>query len=250
MTPPDLATLLAHLRTGKSPAAPIACGRANALHNTPACSATLAADIARLANRPLPGLTLYKFGSRSIVGSYTLTSGDRIVLKYYYPSNPAKHLHYGINGSRCHQSWIAGIALNHLGIPTPPPLLIAEWTRLRGLWVSKSFLATRPADGIAIDAFIRTHGTDHPLLQKAAASLHHSFSIMAANHAVHGDLKANNLLLSETGEVSFIDLDATSFLLPESTWKPLHLRDRTRFHANWKNNPAAAELFRNVFPNP
>lgn len=250
MTSPDLATLLTQLRAGKSPAAPIPCGRATAHHNTHTCPPTLAAEIARLANRPLPGLTLYKFGSRSIVGAYTLTTGDPIVLKYYYPSNPAKHLHYGINGSRCHQSWIAGIALNHLGIPTPPPLLIAEWTRLRGLWLSKSFLATRPAQGIALDAFIRTHGTDHPLLQKAAHSLQRSFHIMAQNRAIHGDLKANNLLLTDTGEITFIDLDATALLLPEPTWKTLRQKDHTRFHANWKNNPDAAHLFRNVFQTP
>jgi hypothetical protein len=249
-TPESLADFLVKVRAGRSPTALIECGRATASFHTSACSAPLATAVAELANRPLPGLSLYKFGSRSIVGAYTLASGDRVVLKYYYPSSPMKHITYGIRGSRCHQSWLAGMAFGFLGIPTPAPLVIAEWHRFGGLWLSKSFLATRPADGLALDAFIRTHGVDHPLLPKAVESLHRSFSLMAAHRAAHGDMKASNLILSSTGEVSFIDLDATSFLLPESTWKSIRDKDRQRFHANWKNQPQAAELFRGVFDSP
>ncbi len=250
MSPSDLEKHLRDLGAGGSHAAPLDCGGARAFQNADACPAPLATAIAKLANRPLPGLTLYKFGSRSIVGAHTLPSGERVVLKYYYPSSPVKHLTYGMRGSRCMQSWLAGIAFNAIGVPTPVPLVIAEWRRCGGLWLSKSFIATRPAEGIALDAFIRSHGADHPLSGKAAESLRRSFSLMAAHRAVHGDLKANNLLVSESGEVSFIDLDAASFLLPETSWKSLHEKDRTRFHANWKNQPDAAALFRDVFDSP
>lgn len=249
-TPESLAEFLRQLRAGSSPAAPISCGRAKAAVNPAACSPTQAAELAQLANRPLPGLTLYKFGSRSVVGSFTLADGSGVVLKYYYPSNPAKHLAYGIRGSRCHQSWLAGLAFGFLGIPTPAPLLIAEWDLLGGLWLSKSFLATRQAGGIALDAFIRTHGCAHPLVGQAADSLRRSFATMARHRAVHGDLKANNLLVSESGEVSFIDLDAASFLLPEAVWIARREKDRRRFLANWKNDPAAARCFQDLFEIP
>lgn len=242
-----LSDFLSNLSAGMAPAVRLSCGTAVAAHNALACPAPLAAAVAQLANRPLPGLTLYKFGSRSIVGAYTLASGERVVLKYYYPSSPVKHVTYGIRGSRCMQSWLAGMAFGFLDIPTPAPLVIAEWHRFGGLWLSKSFLATRPAEGVALDAFVRTHGVDHPLLPKAVESLRRSFSLMAAHRAVHGDLKANNLLLSDSGEVSFIDLDAASFLIPEATWKSLREKDRKRFHANWKDQPEAAALFRSVF---
>lgn len=249
-SPDSLADFLQSLRLGKGPVEPLTCGRANAVFNSSACTPTEVTELAGIANRPLPGLTLYKFGSRSIVGSFALSGGSGVVLKYYYPSNPAKHLAYGIRGSRCHQSWIAGMALNFLGIPTPAPLLIAEWQLLGGLWLSKSFLATRKAEGIALDAFIRTHGSDHPLIDRAADSLRRSFSIMARHRGVHGDLKANNLLVSESGEVSFIDLDAAAFLLPEATWKARREKDRLRFMANWKSDPATARRFQNLFETP
>jgi tRNA A-37 threonylcarbamoyl transferase component Bud32 len=250
MSASDLEKLLRDLCAGKNPAAPLACGRAQAFHHLDVCPAPLAAAIAELANRPPPGLTLYKFGSRSVVGAYTFASGDRVVLKYYYPNSLVKHVTYGVRGSRCMQSWRAGTAFHFIGVPTPAPLVIAEWQRLGGLWLGKSFLATRQADGIALDAFIRSHGVDHPLLAKAVESLRRSFSLMASHRAVHGDLKANNLLVSDTGEVSFIDLDAASVLLPAARWKSLHEKDRQRFHANWKNLPDAAALFRKVFDSP
>jgi tRNA A-37 threonylcarbamoyl transferase component Bud32 len=250
MSTSDLEQLLRDLSAGNSPAAPLACGSAWAFHHVDACPAPLAAAVAEIASRPPPGLILYKFGSRSIVGTYTLGSGDRVVLKYYYPNSLAKHITYGVRGSRCLQSWRAGAAFHFIGVPTPAPLAIAEWQHLGGLWLSKSFLATRQADGIALDAFIRSHGMDHPLVPKAVESLRRSFALMAAHRAVHGDLKASNLLLSDTGEVSFIDLDAACFLLPSARWKSLREKDRQRFHANWKNLPDAAALFRNVFDSP
>jgi hypothetical protein len=248
--PEQLAAFLHSLRSGNAPSEPLACGRAAAAFNAAVCPATQAAELAQLANRPLPGLTLYKFGSRSIVGAFHFEDGRRVVLKYYYPSSPAKHLSYGIRGSRCRQSWLAGLAFNFIGVPTPAPLVIAEWERLGGLWLSKSFLATLPAGGIALDAFIRSHGCDHPLVDHAADSLRRSFALMAKHRAVHGDLKANNLLVSESGEVSFIDLDASDFLLPEATWKVRREKDRQRFMANWKHAPDTARRFQNLFEIP
>jgi tRNA A-37 threonylcarbamoyl transferase component Bud32 len=158
-----------------------------------------------------------------------------------------KRLNYGIRGSRCHQSWLAGMAFNFIGVPTPEPLVIAEWHLFGGLWLSKSFLATRPADGIPVDAFIRKHGIGHPLVEKAVAALKRSFGLMARHRAVHGDLKANNVLVSDSGEISFIDLDAAAFLLPETTWRGLRDKDRQRFMANWKNQPETAALFAGIF---
>jgi tRNA A-37 threonylcarbamoyl transferase component Bud32 len=250
MNAPDLERFPSDLSAGGSPTARLDCGSAHAFRNADVCPAATAAAIAKLAHRPPAGLTLYKYGSRSVVGAYTLAPGDRVVLKYYYPRSPVKHLTYGMRGSRCMQSWLAGIAFHAIGVPTPAPLVIAEWHRCGGMWLSKSFMAARPAEGVALDAFIRSHGADHPLLGKAVESLRRSFSLMAAHRAVHGDLKANNLLLSDTGEVSFIDLDAALFLVPETRWKSLHAKDRMRFHANWKNKPDVAALFRDVFDPP
>ena len=242
-----LPAFLRSVRSGGAPVAPLDCGRAKAFFHPAACSSVQAGELARIANRPLPGLTLYKFGSRSIVGSFFLSDGLPVVLKYYYPSSTAKHIVYDIRGSRCLRSWSAALAFLQLGIPTPAPLVIAEWQLLRGLWLSKSFLATRRAEGIPLDEFITRHGLDDPRLEQTVASLQRSFSIMARHRAVHGDLKASNLFVSPSGEVSFIDLDAAECLLPEAVWRSRREKDRSRFFKNWRKTPGAADLFARVF---
>lgn len=249
-SPEELAAFLKDIRAGRGAVTPLDCGRAKAAFHPAACPAERAAELARIANRPLPGFVLYKFGSRSIVGSFPLPDGSVAVLKYYYPSSPHKHLTYGIRGSRCQQSWVAALGLGHIGVPTPEPLVIAEWQLLGGLWLSKSFLATAPASGIPLDTFVERNGTDHPLLEKIVRQLRDSFSRMAHHRAVHGDLKANNILVSETGDISFIDLDAVEFLLSPSALQGKREKDRRRFMANWKKNPEALRLFANVFDTP
>ena len=123
-TSEELAAFLSSLRAGRGPVSPLSCGRAQAWFHTSSCDEKKAETLAQIANRPLPGLALYKTGSRSIVGSFRLPDRSEVVLKYYYPSNPGRSLAYGIRGSRCHQSWIAGVAFHYLGIPTPEPLII------------------------------------------------------------------------------------------------------------------------------
>ncbi|WAC20180.1 hypothetical protein OVA24_02150 [Luteolibacter sp. SL250] len=192
------------------------------------------------------GLTILKFGSRAIVGSYA-GGGEPAVLKYYEPAGIAKHLTYGMLGSRCHRSWVAGLALGFLGIPTPAPLMVAEWKSLGGLWLSRSFLATRQATGSPLAKFAGGLAEGDPLLQRVATSLREAFSTLARHRAVHGDLKDNNIIVGADGNISFIDLDATAFLLPEKEWRPLWDRDRRRFLKNWNNTPHLAAAFRNVF---
>jgi tRNA A-37 threonylcarbamoyl transferase component Bud32 len=198
------------------------------------------------ASRVPAGMTILKFGSRAIVGSYPI-HGEPVVLKYYEPASFMKHLTYGILGSRCYRSWVAGLTFGFLGVPTPAPLMIAEWKALGGLWLSRSFLATRHAAGKPLAEFAAGLPSDDPLLAKVAESLRSAFSIMAAHRAVHGDLKENNIIVAPDGSISFIDLDATSFLLPEKEWKQLWDRDRRRFLKNWKSAPHLEAVFRNVF---
>ena len=137
--PADLADFIRRLRAGGPPVRPIDAGRSTAAFATAACTTGHAEQLAKIANRPPPGLTLCKFGSRSIVGSLQMADHGTVVLKYYYPSNLLKNLSYGIRGSRCQQSWIAGLAFDFLGVPTPAPLLIAEWSLPGGFWLRKSF---------------------------------------------------------------------------------------------------------------
>lgn len=227
-------------------AKPVPIEGAAAMVNLSAFSGGIPEELLAAASRVPTGLTILKFGSRAIVGSYDV-SEEPIVLKYYEPASFVKHLTYGLRGSRCHRSWIAGLALGFIGVPTPAPLMIAEWSSLGGLWHSRSFLATRQAPGVSLAKFAAGLDADDPLLQKTAASLREAFTILARFRAVHGDLKENNIIVSPEGTISFIDLDGASFLLPQNIWREQREKDRLRFIKNWNAFPHLAAAFHQVF---
>jgi serine/threonine protein kinase len=241
-TPADLAAFLKELPSARS----IPLRKATAAVNSSIFPDDVPRCLRDASARVPAGMTILKFGSRAMVGSYPI-DGEPVVLKYYEPANFTKHLTYGMLGSRCHRSWVAGLAFGFLGVPTPAPLMVAEWKSLGGLWLSRSFLATHHAAGLSLAKFAADLGEDDPLLHRVAASLREAFAIMAKHRAVHGDLKENNIMVAPDGRISFIDLDATAFLLPEAEWKTLRDRDRRRFRKNWKDTPHLAAVFHNVF---
>ncbi len=197
------------------------------------------------ARRPPPGMSIRKFGTRSVVGRYESAKSD-LVLKYYYPRSPLKRLTYGLRGSRAVRSWTAGLAFSFAGIPTAAPLALLEW-RSCGLLLDKSFLAVRHLPGIPLDDFARRHGDDPASLEPLAGNLRDIFSRMALLRIAHGDLKASNIIVDDDGGISFIDLDAATILTPENQWSAGRARDIRLFRENWLDLPGAAAVFARVF---
>lgn len=204
--------------------------------------------LAGIALRPPPKMVIYKFGSRSVVGSYTLENKDQVVLKYYFPKTIPKQFAYGFLGSRAEKSWIAAHVFHRLGIPTPAPLYFLERKTLAGLRIHLSFLATRLADGISLEQFVKLYGQDTERLTRAAISLKNSFTIMASHRISHGDLKGSNLIINEgdVDMVSFIDLDAVKIGSSQKEWEVAWKKDRERFFANWKSQPVALGVFQDI----
>lgn len=240
--PEDLAAYLA------APAGvePLAFAHASAFVNTEVCPREAVPWLQDAAARVPVGLSILKYGSRSIVGSHE-AGGIPVVFKYYLPSGFVKHFTYGLRGSRCRISWTAALAFRFIGVPTPAPLMIAEWRRLGGAWLDKSFLATTRAEGETLRKFTAARSEDDPLLARVADELKHAFAIMARFRAVHGDLKENNIIVAADGSISFIDLDAAAVLLPAAEWEQRREKDRRRFFKNWNDDPRAARLFAHAF---
>lgn len=248
LTPGELRSYLDEIRRGGGGLSPLACDGASAFFNPDACGPEEAAGLSAMAGRLPQTLAILKSGSRSVVGAHTLPGGMEIVAKYYYPRSFIKHLTYGIGESRCHQSWIAGLALGKAGIPTPAPLLVAEWRRA-GIWLNRSFLATRRAPGIALLSLVHSQPEDTGRFQRIADQLKAAFSIMALHRIAHGDMKATNIIV-DTGNddaISFIDLDATEILMPPREWAAARAKDELRFRRNWSGFPAASHAFGAVF---
>lgn len=229
----------------------VSCQGARAFRHASACTAEQAAELAAIARRPPPGMLLYKFGSRSVVGSHVLTDGTAVVLKYYYPKSPVKHVTQALTGSRCMRSWQSALDLEHLGLPVPRALFVAEWRALGGLWLVQSMLATAVAPGIPLPDWVELQQHDANRLAAMATRLRGHFALMAENRTAHGDLKATNLIVAGDDSVRFVDLDAVSVHLSESAWPAARARDRRIFLANWKPGSAAARVFSDVFePDP
>lgn len=245
----EFTTFVRAVRAGEIPAGRVETHGVRALVDEDACADVDIELLAKVAMRPPAGLIILKYGSRSLVGSFGAGDGTSALLKYYQPAG-VKHVTYGLRGSRCFQSWLAGIAMGRLNIPTPRPLMIAEWRRLGKLWLSQSFLATRMAAGSNLTDFVSQHHESSALMTKVAEQLQRAFATFARYRGVHGDLKANNILVTADGDISFIDLDGAEFLLPLSRWTSLREKDEARFRANWRNLPGAAKCFEKVFKSP
>ena len=69
---------------------------------------------------------------------------------------------------------------------------------------------------------------------------------MANYHISHGDLKANNIIVSNDGKIRFIDLDGVTILSPKKKWTELHNRDQKRFLKNWSPDSAAYQIFKKI----
>jgi tRNA A-37 threonylcarbamoyl transferase component Bud32 len=214
--------------------------------NEDACTQEQRDELQTVAARPPRGLVIKKFGTRSVVGAYRLDDGLRTVLKYYYPRTMVKQLTYGIRGSRCLQSWVAGRVFRKLDIPTPEVLAMWEIRSGGGIMLRKSFLACLEADGIPLCDYLAENAEAPEKLERVAQHLRNAFDKMADYRIAHGDLKANNILVDARQDISFIDLDGVTLLDSENRWSKARIRDRQRFLANWKNSPPAAEIFHDV----
>lgn len=203
-------------------------------------------ELAAIALRPPPKTTLYKYGSRSVIGKFPLQSGREVVLKFYFPKTMLKKLCYGILGSRCEKSWLGAIGFSALGIPTPSPIALLERKALFGIWNHQSFLATEVVEGPSLKAFVEQHIEDPESLKHIAEQLKSHFETMAMHRIAHGDLKASNIIVNHQQKVSFIDLDAVQFLIPKRKWQAARARDKELFHSNWKHKPIAAKIFQDV----
>lgn len=226
----------------------VVCGAGVGLRNTSYCPRGYVEELVKFVERPPRGLNLYKFGSRSVVGTIELEDGSAVVLKYYYPKGLIKHLTYGIGGSRCMRSWAAALAFEYLGLPTPPAMLVFESHSLGGAWLAKSFLATGQAAGITLEQWVRQHEEDPARLESIAERMRNLFTKMGQYRISHGDLKATNILVAEDDLVSLVDLDATQFLSPLREWPKRRKRDIRIFAENWGPRSTAAKIFATVFP--
>jgi len=177
-----------------------------------------------------------KLGSRSTV-TLVKIAGKSYVFKQYKTMAFHRRLRYALTRSRARQNWQNGLAFHQLGIPVVKHFAFLEETH----WgiPSRSLVITHFQEGTPLDEFQN--------LAKVAPLLKAAFQKMAKHFVTHGDLKANNIIITPEGDPKFIDLDAGLIHRSKSHYQKARQKDEARFLQNWEDRPEALALFSGIF---
>ncbi len=170
-------------------------------------------------------------------------AGRKLVIKRYNIKSFRHWMSRCWRPSRGWKSWQNAHRLKVLGIKTPRPIAVIEerfgWLRYRAYFVSEY----EPA----IDALSMYYQKDEVSAQHLE-DFNDLFIAMMYAKMSHGDLKANNILLTEKG-LSLIDLDAMKFHRQEKEFIRAFERDCQRFLRNWRPESRVYRQFKVLINN-
>lgn len=189
---------------------------------------------------------LLKAGNTATVVKAEL-NGNPIIIKRYNIKNWRHAVSRAMRPTRAEHSWLYAHWLELAGIESMKPIALIEkrfgWLRSTAYFVG---------DWIEGDDLLST-GQQRPLTDNELDHVKALLEIMRDAHLSHGDFKANNLLLSESG-VALIDLDAMCEHSNERNWRAAFARDMARLKRNWNEDSSARKqidvIISDVFPSP
>ncbi len=158
----------------------------------------------------------------------TEMGGRRVVVKRYNIKSYWHFLKRCWRPSRAANAWRQGNLLHLMGIVTPGALGFVE--RRLGPLRKEAYLVTEYVDGAREVSEVYK---DRSPTTVEFRQIQHIFSLMYEYHLSHGDLKASNLLLSETGDIELIDLDAMREHHYGWVFRRAFNKDMKRFLRNW-----------------
>lgn len=194
---------------------------------------------------PPTGSTVYKYGTRSFVGTCSII-GTTLLHKYYHRLSLRRQIGYSIWGSRAFRSWIAYRALHKLGIPTPQPIALFEYRRFGNL-ADCSLLVTSAVKGMTLEKYLQLYAHDKSRITHVANQCRQIFLHFAKYRIYHGDAAPRNFLVNKEGKVFVIDLDATKILVPQKKWPRKHEKDKHKLLRYIKKNQTAYPHFLSEF---
>ena len=168
----------------------------------------------------------------------TQCEGRKLVIKRYNIKNFRHWLKRCWRPSRAWTCWQNAHRLKVLGIKTPQPVAVLEerfgWLRQKAFYVSEY----EPAEDALAVYYQKDEVSEQHL--KDFAGL---FTAMVYARMSHGDMKANNILLTENG-LSLIDLDAMKFHHRQQDFAKAFERDCQRFLRNWRPESRVYQQFK------
>jgi len=166
--------------------------------------------------------------------------GKGYILKRYNQKSLCYRLLHILSTPRVLSSWSSGHVLRLFGVPTPRPvaclifktgpmfrkgyLLMEKISGESPYWMDRSDLGD-PAKGIPRQFVSRVHELN-------------------TLKATHGDMKASNFILDDSGVLQLIDLDSMIFHRSKQSYEREKRKDLARFMRNWEDSPELVKLFR------
>ncbi len=171
-----------------------------------------------------------KAGNTSTVVHVTF-NGMPLVIKRYNIKSFWHAVSRAWRPSRAAHAWRNAHLLRYFGIATPSPLCLLE-TRRFGLRGKAYFIAAHSPWPDAMQFFKQS--TDVVLHAEAIKQLVKLCYQLYVLQLSHGDLKASNLQITDTGEIVVLDLDSLQLHRCPYFALRAHARDIRRLLQNWK----------------
>lgn len=154
--------------------------------------------------------------------------GHKVVIKRYNIKSSWHWLKRCWRPSRAANAWRQGNLLSLLGINTPGVLGFVE--KRFGPLRKEAYLITEYVDARKLSEIYQDTAPTMAELKQ----IQRIFSLMYDYRISHGDMKASNLLRTQTGQVQLIDLDAMREHRYAWTFRRAFARDQKRFLRNWQ----------------
>lgn len=163
--------------------------------------------------------------------------GRQVVIKRYNMKSVWHLLKRCWRPSRAANAWRQGNLMNLLGIPTPEVLGFVE--HRFGPFRQRAYLVSEYVEHASELSQVYTNEVPkEPELKQ----IRRIFSLMREYRLSHGDMKASNLLLTQSGQVELIDLDAMQEHRYDWTFQRAFVRDQQRFMKNWQGVKSQNQL--------
>ena len=156
-------------------------------------------------------------------------AGRQLVIKRYNLKSKWHFMRRCFRASRAAASWKNANLLKLLGISTANPIGFIE-NRIVGLRHTAYYICEYTPAVELSSIYQQRAPTDSELKQ-----FQHIFSCLRQAKVSHGDLKASNFLIGDSGKITLIDLDSMKQHRYEFAFEKAFYKDQARFLANWRD---------------
>ena len=172
--------------------------------------------------------------------------GRPMVLKRYNPKSIFYRIRHCMMLSRAMRSWSNGIVMNLFDVPTVVPLAVVEESNC-GL-LDRAYFLMEHFEGESISDYLNRKENDKAEFERVVTSLSRLFVRLRQFRVVHGDFKAKNILINESG-LRLIDTDGSRFLVNRRLFIKGFQADFKRFLKNWPDGARVKEILKNRLSN-